>query len=337
MRLTHSAAPPDFCMTKSLKKKISRDAEGERLDSVITKLFPRITRSQAQRLIREGDIRVDERAVKCSYKVRAGEEVSLRMREPKPSVLSAEPIPLDIRFEDRYILVVNKPPGLVVHPGAGVKRGTLVNALLAHCTDLSGIGGVLRPGIVHRLDKGTSGLLVVAKTDEAHVGLAQQIAERTVRRKYCVIVWGEPVEDAGTIDAPIARDRRHRKKMAVDRQRGKRAVTHFSVLERFSFASYLSASLETGRTHQVRVHLSESGTPVFGDPQYGGRTKALGRLSGSKKKVASHLLRLIQRPALHAVELSFRHPVSGEFVCIDTNLPPDMSELLGALRSDEQR
>jgi 23S rRNA pseudouridine1911/1915/1917 synthase len=324
-------------MCKTLKKTVSQDSEGERLDSVITDLFPRVTRSQAQRLIRKGDIRVDDRPVKCSYKVRVGEEVSLTMREPEPSVLTAEPIPLDIRFEDRYIVVVNKPPGLVVHPGAGVKHGTLVNALLAHCTDLSGIGGVLRPGIVHRLDKGTSGLLVVAKTDRAHVGLARQIAERKVKRRYCVVVWGEPGEDSGKIDAPIARDRRHRKKMAVDRQRGKRAVTHFSVVERFSFASYLSASLETGRTHQVRVHLSETGNPVFGDPQYGGRTKALGRLSGSRRKAASHFLRLIQRPALHAVELSFEHPVSGEAVSVEAHVPPDMVELLEALRSHEQR
>ncbi|KPJ61668.1 MAG: hypothetical protein AMJ46_00915 [Latescibacteria bacterium DG_63] len=322
-------------MPKVFRKTIPQSAEGQRLDSIISVLFPRTTRSQAQRMIRAEDVRVDGGPAKCSYKVKGGEEISLTVREPEPSVLTPEPIPLDIRFEDRYIVVVNKPPGLVVHPGAGVKCGTLVNALLAHCTDLSGIGGVIRPGIVHRLDKGTSGLLVVAKTDQAHVGLAGQIAERAVKRKYCVIVWGVPQADSGTIDAPISRNRKHRQKMAVDWQRGKTAITHFSVMERFPFASYLSASLETGRTHQVRVHFSEAGHPVFGDPQYGGRTKALSRLSGSRKKTASRLLRLIQRPALHAVELSFRHPVSGESISVEAPVPSDMMELLGALRSHE--
>ncbi|UCF78932.1 MAG: RluA family pseudouridine synthase [Candidatus Eiseniibacteriota bacterium] len=324
-------------MTSVIRKKVPRDRAGERLDATVPFLFPHVTRSQARRMIREELIRVQERPAKCSHRVRAGEEVTLVVRAPERSVLAPEPIPLDIRYEDRYIVVVNKPPGLVVHPGAGVKSGTLVNALLAHCRDLSGIGGVMRPGIVHRLDKGTSGLLAVAKTDQAHVGLAKQIADREVERKYLVIVWGLPGEDSGTIEAPISRDRRHRKKMAVDRQRGRNAVTHFSVLERFHFASYLSASLETGRTHQVRVHLSHVGHPVFGDPQYGGRTKALGKMSGSKRKAAACLLRLIQRPALHAVKLSFRHPVGGETVSVDAPLPPDMTELLGALRSYDER
>ena len=201
-------------MSKVHTKSVPRAAEGERIDSVVSVLFPRVTRSQARRLVKEGDVRVEDRVVKCSYKVRAGEKVSLTVREPEPSVLKPEPIPLDIRFEDRYIVAVNKPPGLVVHPGAGVKCGTLVNALLAHCSDLSGIGGVMRPGIVHRLDKGTSGLLVVAKTDRAHVGLARQIAEREVERKYRVIVWGIPGRSSGRIEAPISRDRRHRDRCA---------------------------------------------------------------------------------------------------------------------------
>ena len=205
--------------------------------------------------------------------------------------------------------------------------------VLAHCKDLSGIGGVVRPGIVHRLDKGTSGLLVVAKTDQAHLSLAKQIAQRVVTRKYLVIVWGLPEENSGKIEAPIARHRKQRKKMAVDWQRGKKAVTRFSVLERFSLASYLSASLETGRTHQIRVHFSHVGHPVLGDPQYGGRTKALSRFGGEKRKEASRLLCLIDRPALHAATLGFKHPISGEPLSFEAPLPDDILELLAALRS----
>jgi 23S rRNA pseudouridine1911/1915/1917 synthase len=319
-------------MPKILKKNIPHTAEGKRLDVVVPALFPQVTRSQAQRLIREGNIKICGETAKSSHKVKAGEEVMLILMEPRASVHEPEPIPLDILFEDKYIVVVNKPPGLVVHPGAGVKSGTLVNALLAHCGDLSGIGGVLRPGIVHRLDKGTSGLLVAAKTDQAHVSLASQIAQREVSRKYFVIVWGLLEEDSGRIEAPIARHRKHRKRMAVDWQRGKKAITRFSVLERLSFASYVLASLETGRTHQIRVHFSHLGHPVFGDPQYGGRTKALSKLSGERRKAASHLLRLIERPALHAVKLTFKHPITGELLSFEAPLPVDILELLEALR-----
>jgi 23S rRNA pseudouridine1911/1915/1917 synthase len=321
-------------MPKSFKKNIPHSSEGKRLDVAVAALFPRVTRSQAQRLIREGNIRVGGESARSSHRVKAGEEVVLVLQEPQASVHAPEPIPLDILFEDKYILVVNKPSGLVVHPGAGVKSGTLVNALLAHCGDLSGIGGVLRPGIVHRLDKGTSGLLVAAKTDQAHLSLAGQIAQREVTRKYRVIVWGLPKEDSGKIEAPIARHRKHRTKMAVDWERGKKAITRFSVLERFSLASYLSASLETGRTHQIRVHFSHLGHPVLGDPQYGGRIKALSKFGGERRKAASQLLRLIERPALHAATLAFKHPISGELLSFEAPLPDDMLELLAALRSN---
>ena len=321
-------------MPRSFKKNIPHSSEGKRLDLVVAALFPQVSRSQAQRLIREGNVKVAGESTKSSHKVKGGEEVVLIIQEPQVSVHAPEPIPLDIIFEDKYILIVNKPPGLVVHPGAGVKSGTLVNALLAHCGDLSGIGGVLRPGIVHRLDKGTSGLLVAAKTDQAHLSLAKQIAQREVTRKYRVIVWGLPEEGSGKIEAPIARHRRHRTKMAVDWQRGKKAITRFSVLERFSFASYLSASLETGRTHQIRVHFSHLGHPVLGDPQYGGRTKALSKFGGERRKAPSQLLRLIERPALHAATLAFKHPISGELLSFEAPLPDDMLELLRTLRSN---
>jgi len=319
-------------MPKTVKKNIPHTFEGKRLDVAIALLFPKVTRSQAQRLIREGNIRVDGETAKSSHKVRIGEEVTLVLIEPEVSVHEPQPIPLDIVFEDKYIVVVNKPPGLVVHPGAGVKNGTLVNALLAHCGDLSGIGGVLRPGIVHRLDKGTSGLIVAAKTDQAHLLLSRQIAQREVSREYHVIVWGLLDENSGRIEAPIARHRVHRKKMAVDWQRGKKAATRFSVLERFCFASYALASLETGRTHQIRVHFSHLGHPVFGDPQYGGRTKALSRLSGDRRREASHMLHLIERPALHAAALRFKHPISGELLSFEAPLHADILELLEAMR-----
>ena len=322
-------------MHKVLTKNIPHASEGKRLDVVVSELFPQITRSQARRLIMEGNIRVGGRAAKCSHKVKPGEIVNVVLAEPKPGVHVPEPIPLDIAYEDRYIVVVNKPPGLVVHPGAGVRSGTLVNALLSHCGDLSGIGGVLRPGIVHRLDKGTSGLLVAAKTDQAHLSLARQIARREVARTYRAVVWGLLGEDRGRIEAPIARHRKRRKDMAVDWQRGRKAITHFSVLDRFVFATYASVCLETGRTHQIRVHFSHMGHPVFGDAQYGGRTKALSNLGGEKRNLAARLLHLIDRPALHAVALKFRHPVSGEPLSFEAPLPADMVKLLEALRSSK--
>jgi 23S rRNA pseudouridine1911/1915/1917 synthase len=321
-------------MSRVHKQSVSKSEEGRRLDTVTTVLFPELTRSQAQRLIREGLITVGGKGAKCSHKVSAGDEVTFVEPDPAPSFLKPEEMGLDIVYEDTHLVVVNKPPGLVVHPGAGVKSGTLVNALLAHCGDLSGIGGVLRPGIVHRLDKGTSGLLVVAKTDQAHVGLARQIAERKAKRRYLAVVWGIVGDDRGEIEAPVARSSHHRKKMAVDWKRGKRAVTRFEVVERFVFASLLNLLLETGRTHQIRVHLSHRGHPVFGDPQYGGRTKALSRLGGTQRSAAARMLAAMERPALHAAELSFVHPVGGEQLSFEAPPPSDILELLGELRSE---
>ncbi len=324
-------------MSRVQTKTVPRTEEGKRLDAVVTLLFRELTRSQAQRLVREGLVTLDGHAAKCSHKVKAGDTITLVEPEPAPSLMQPEEIPLDIVYEDRHLLVVNKAPGMVVHPGAGVRSGTLVNALLGHCKDLSGIGGVLRPGIVHRLDKGTSGLLVVAKTDQAHVGLAGQIASREARRSYLAVVWGVVREDGGEIKAPIARSSHHRKKMAVDERRGRKAVTRFEVLERFSFTSLVTALLETGRTHQIRVHFSYRGHPVFGDPQYGGRTRALSRLSGSQRSAASEMLRSIQRPALHAAALSFVHPVTGDQLSFEAKPPSDIIEVLRILRTESAR
>jgi 23S rRNA pseudouridine1911/1915/1917 synthase len=316
------------------KKHVPAEEAGKRLDATATVLFPQLTRTQAQRLIREGRITAGGREGKSSHRVKAGEEIVLYEPEPSPSALEPEEIHLDVLFEDAHLIVVNKPAGMVVHPGAGVKSGTLVNALLAHCTDLSGIGGVVRPGIVHRLDKGTSGLLVAAKTDEAHLGLARQIASREAVRKYVAIVWGVVRDDRGRIEAPIGRSVHHRKKMAVDSRRGRQAATRFEVLERFHFATLVSATLETGRTHQIRVHFSHQGHPVFGDPQYGGRTKALSRLGGNERKTASEMLHIVERPALHATALSFTHPVTGRLLSFEARPPSDIMELLDALRRE---
>ncbi len=316
------------------RKNVPPEHAGQRLDATVAVLFPRLTRSQAQRLIREGHVLAGGREVKTSHRVKAGEEIVLSLPEPCPSALKPENIPLDVLFEDEQLIVVNKPAGMVVHPGAGVKAGTLVNALLGHCKDLSGIGGVVRPGIVHRLDKGTSGLMVAAKTDEAHLGLARQIASREAVRRYLAVVWGVVRHDRGRIEAPIGRSAHHRKKMAVDSRRGRQAATRFEVLERFRFATLVSATLETGRTHQIRVHFAHLGHPVFGDPQYGGRTKAASRLGGSERKAASELLRSVDRPALHATALRFEHPGTGRLLSFEAGPPSDIMNLLDALRRE---
>ncbi len=304
------------------------------MDATVVSLFPGLSRSQAQRLIREGRVTAGGGELKSSHRVKAGEEIMLCLPEPGPSALMPETIPLDVLFEDEHLIVVNKPAGMVVHPGAGVQSGTLVNALLGHCTDLSGIGGVLRPGIVHRLDKGTSGLMVAAKTDQAHVNLARQIASREAVRRYLAVVWGIVRDDEGRIEAPIGRSVHDRKKMTVDARRGRQAATRFQVLERFRFATLVSASLETGRTHQIRVHFSHLGHPVFGDPQYGGRTKAASRLSGNDRKTAAELLRIVDRPALHAAALSFAHPATGRLLSFKAEPPSDIMRLLDALRRE---
>jgi 23S rRNA pseudouridine1911/1915/1917 synthase len=314
------------------KKSVPPEEAGKRLDAAVAVLFPRLTRSQAQRLIREGHVTVGGRVAKSSHRVRAGEDVVLSRPDPGPSALTPENIPLDVVFEDEHLIVVNKPAGMVVHPGAGVKAGTLVNALLAHCKDLSGIGGVVRPGIVHRLDKGTSGLLVAAKTDDAHLNLARQIASREAVRQYVAVVWGVVRDDRGRIEAPIGRSAHHRKKMAVDSRRGRQAATRYEVLERFRFATLISATLETGRTHQIRVHFSHLGHPVFGDPQYGGRTKAASRLGGGDRKAASEMLGIVDRPALHATALRFAHPATGRLLSFEAGPPSDIMKLLDALR-----
>jgi 23S rRNA pseudouridine1911/1915/1917 synthase len=310
------------------------EGEGLRLDVLICRIRPELSRAQVKRLVDSGWVTVGGVHRKASFPLKTGQEIVVELPEPEPSQLRPEAIPLDIVYEDGYLLLVNKPAGMTVHPAAGAREGTLVHALLHHCKDLSGIGGVLRPGIVHRLDKGTSGLLVVAKTDEAHRSLAEQIRTRALKRVYRAIVWGGLERDSGTVDAPVGRHSTVRQKMAVVPVGGKEAVTHYKVLRRYSIVSFVEVTLETGRTHQVRTHMAHLGHPVFGDPQYGGRRKAVNAVGGRLGREGSALLKGIDRQALHAWRLSLKHPIRGDRMDFTAPLPEDMTWVLDRLDED---
>ena len=292
------------------------DREGERADLTLSRLVPSLTRSAAQKLLREGKVTSEGDVLAKNARTAEGQILEFELPEPEPEKALPEDIPLDIRYEDGDVLVVNKPKGLVVHPAAGHWSGTLVNALLFHCGEehLSGLGGPLRPGIVHRIDKDTSGLLVVAKTDLAFESLSAQIAEHAVSRIYETVVCGGVREDSGVIDAPIGRHPVDRKKMAV-LPGGRPAVTHFEVLERFRGYTHLRCRLETGRTHQIRVHLAYKNHPVLGDTVYGSRKPEMG----------------MDSQCLHAQELSFRHPRTGKIITVKTELPDYFEAVLRRL------
>jgi 23S rRNA pseudouridine1911/1915/1917 synthase len=303
----------------------------ERVDKYLSDTQHIATRAQIQRLLKAGLIKVDGSAVKPSHHLKANQEVHITIPDPEPAHLEAESIPIDIVYEDKYLVVVNKPAGMVVHPGSGVRSGTLANALLSHCKDLSGIGGVVRPGIVHRLDKGTSGLIVVAKDDRTHLALSEALKDRRVKRTYEAIVWGKPEREA-RIETLLGRSRGDRKRMAVLRRDGRVAITFFRVTEEFEFASRLVINLKTGRTHQIRVHMSHIGHPVFGDPTYGGRRRKYGSLNRTSMERARDCLKLIDRQALHARSLGFIHPETGSQMTLEAPMPEDMGMLLRALR-----
>jgi len=289
--------------------------EGERIDKFITLQNEDWSRSQVQAWVKEGRVTVGGEPVKNNYKLQAEDELTLRVPPPREMAILPEPMPLDIVYEDSDVVVVNKPRGLVVHPAPGHYSGTLVNGLLAHCKDLSGINGVLRPGIVHRIDKDTSGLLVVAKNDKAHMGLAAQLKEHSVTRKYVAIVHGVIPHEMGTIEAPIGRDPKNRQQMAVVFENSKPAVTHFVVLERFKDYTLVECKLETGRTHQIRVHMKYIGHPLASDPKYG--PKQTLDLDGQ---------------ALHAKTLGFVHPRTGECLEFEAPLPDEMEQIIHFLR-----
>ncbi|WWM59844.1 RluA family pseudouridine synthase [Paenibacillus tundrae] len=295
---------------------ISLDHKKERIDKYITESIDNVSRSQVQLWISEGNVTVNGAVVKANTKLAEGDLVVLQIPEPKAVEIIPEDIPLEVVYEDSDVIVINKPRGLVVHPAPGHTSGTLVNALMHHCKDLSGINGELRPGIVHRIDKDTSGLLMAAKNDRAHASLAAQLKDHSVNRRYIALVHGHLSHDQGTIDAPIGRDTNDRKMFTVTERNSKHAVTHFNVTERINDYTLLELKLETGRTHQIRVHLKFIGHPLVGDPVYG-------RNKGIK----------MQGQALHAAILGFVHPTTGEYLEFSAPIPQDMEDVLSSLRS----
>lgn len=293
------------------------EKNGERIDRYLCGHLEDLSRSYIQKLLKEGHISVDGRAVKANYKTSGGEEIEVHLPDPEIPDILPEDIPLDILYEDQDILVVNKPKGMVVHPAPGHYEHTLVNAVLYHCGDcLSGINGVMRPGIVHRIDMDTTGSLLICKNDQAHRILAEQLKDHAITRRYHAIIHGSLKEDEGTVDAPIGRHPTDRKKMSTKAPHGRRAVTHYRVLERFSGYTYIECELETGRTHQIRVHMASIGHPILGDPVYG-PARCPFRLEGQ---------------TLHAKILGITHPSTGEYMEFDAPFPDYFVNLLGVLR-----
>lgn len=300
---------------------------GARLDRALGELFPEFSRSFLAKLIEGGSVRVDGKtASKASQRIEPGQQIELDLPPPAPSTVEAQELPLDVLFEDADLVVINKPAGLVVHPAAGHADQTLVNALLHRVKDLSGIGGEIRPGIVHRLDKDTSGAMVIAKNDDAHRFLTTAWNTDRVRKEYVALVYGTPSQPRGTIDAPIARDPRDRKRMAVVAT-GRRALTDYEVVERLRHASLVRCSLRTGRTHQIRVHMKHLGHPIIGDPVYSGP-----QWRGIPDKRMQKAISTFTRQALHAERITFPHPRSGEVVTFTAPLPADLADLLAMLR-----
>lgn len=292
---------------------ITDDVVGFRLDKAITVLCEDLSRNAVQQLIDDENILVNGIVANKKYVVKKNDVITVFLPEPKELSVEAENIPLDIVYEDEHLLVVNKPKGMVVHPAAGNYNGTLVNALLYHCGDsLSGINGVIRPGIVHRIDKDTSGLLIVAKNDAAHKGLAEQIKDHSFTREYKTVVVGNVKDNEGTIDAPIGRHPKDRKKQAVTDKNSRNAVSHFEVLERFNGFTFLKVRLETGRTHQIRVHMAYRGTPVAGDIVYGNPKKTYG----------------LQGQCLHAATIGFIHPITNEYLEFTSELPQYFTDFI---------
>ena len=301
----------DFCFL------VSQDTAGTRVDKLLADSMDGFTRSGIQHLLSEGNVTCGAKPITKNYKCREGDEIKVFVPDAKPLDVEAQDIPLDIVYEDEYLLVVNKPKGMVVHPANGNYDGTLVNALMHHCGDsLSGINGVIRPGIVHRIDKDTSGLLIVAKTDTAHIGLAEQIKEHSFTRAYEAVVYGNIKDDEGTICQPIGRNPKDRKKMAVVYTNSKPATTHYKVLQRFGNFTHIRCVLETGRTHQIRVHMAFIGHPIAGDSVYGPK-KVITELNGQ---------------CLHAKQIGFVHPITKEYMEFESDLPEYFTKLLTKLK-----
>ena len=297
---------------------ITPEMEGERIDKCISNYLESLSRSYIQKIIKDGKAYVNDAVVKANYKVKVDDKVQFEIPDCEEPDIPPQDIPLDILYEDKDILIVNKPKDMVVHPAPGHYEGTLVNAIMFYCKDeLSGINGVLRPGIVHRIDKDTTGSIIICKNDEAHRKIAQQLKEHSITRKYRAIVYGRIMEEEGTVNAPIGRHPTDRKKMAINEKNGKPAVTHYKVLERFDKYTYIECQLETGRTHQIRVHMTSIGHPLLGDEVYG-NAKCPFKLEGQ---------------TLHAMTIGFIHPTTGEYVEYEAPLPEYFEHLLQILRT----
>jgi 23S rRNA pseudouridine1911/1915/1917 synthase len=318
------SSDPSAASTTAHHVTVPDDSNGLRLDRFLTSVLPEFSRSQIQRLIKDGDVRLGDRDARANQPVKTGQVVTVQIPAPVDPTPEPEALPLPILYQDKDVIVVDKPAGMVVHPAAGHASGTLVNALLHHVDDLSGIGGEKRPGIVHRLDRGTSGLMVVAKNDTAHNELARQFQDREVEKEYVALVWGE-VMAGRRIDAPIGRDPGNRKKMSARARRARSAVTRIVGAEHFGrLVTLARVAIHTGRTHQIRVHLSAIGHPVVGDPLYGGVHR---RVAGDLRAV-THL----ERPFLHASRLAFTHPTENRRMEFTSELPDDLQRVLDELR-----
>ncbi len=309
---------------------VTANQRSERLDSFVSRQIENLSRSRVQQLIEHNMILVNQKLISKSYKIKPHDRIDVTL--PMPEKIDAQPenIPLNITYEDEDILIVNKSPGMVVHPAHANYTGTMVNALLHHVQDLSGINGKLRPGIVHRIDKDTSGLLLVAKHDKAHRFLSNLFKSHTIEREYWAIVWGKLKKKKGTIETLIGRSPKDRKKFAVLKD-GKQAITHYEVMESYEFLSLVKLKLETGRTHQIRVHMAHLGHPVFGDKTYGGDNPNLAGNEQKRRQKAVNLLELIPRQALHARTLGFMHPATRKPVSFDSELPEDFKKILRRL------
>jgi 23S rRNA pseudouridine1911/1915/1917 synthase len=314
---------------------VKESSKHQRIDRFLSENLPQFSRSFYKKVIEQNLVTANDKNVKPSYLVEIGDLISIKIPEPEQTEIVPENIPIDIIFEDEHLLVVNKPVGMVVHPGAGVRNGTLVNALLYHCKDLSNIGGRLRPGIVHRLDKLTSGLLVVAKDDISHRNLQKQFAEKTAQREYRALVWGMLKPKNDRIETFLNRSKSDRKKFSVS-STGKSAITIYQVEEYYTFLTLVKVWLKTGRSHQIRVHFKHLNHPVFGDPDYSGRNKQAKQISNlSHRKFALNLLRMMERQALHAYKLSFEHPMEKELMNFSIPLSDDFQNILGEVKKFE--
>jgi len=312
------------------------DARGERLDKFIGNARGiDLSRSRAQKILDEGLVTIDEKVARRKQILKGGERLVINIPPPESSEIVPEDIPLDVVFEDDFLIVVNKPAGMVTHPAAGHYKGTLVNALMFYTNNLSRAGGTERAGIVHRLDKNTSGLILVAKDDRTRLYLQEELQARNIKRTYHALICGHVKDDAGEIDLPIGRSLKDRKKMTVTNRNSRTAITTYKLLERYRLYDYLEVNLQTGRTHQIRVHFAHLGHPVFGDPDYGGRLKWHRGIFSIDKSFALKALEMMPRQALHAVRLEFKHPVSDEVVLVKSDLPDDFKNLLEFVKSKE--